>query len=90
MGNAGAGKDWYHIVEQSQIEKSGFSPQSIHNTDNIIALDHDIHMKVTGDYNSKQFDFTNGLSVREWLSGRSFEDQYNFELQVLKMFGADY
>jgi hypothetical protein len=26
MGNAGTGKDWHHIVEQSQIEKSGFSP----------------------------------------------------------------
>jgi hypothetical protein len=47
-------------------------------------------MKVTGYYNSKQFDFTNGLSVRKWLSGRSFEEQYNFGLQVLKMFGADY
>lgn len=40
IGSAGDGNDWHHIVEQSQIKKSGFSPEQIHNTNNIIAVDH--------------------------------------------------
>ncbi len=40
QGSPGEGNDWHHIVEQSQITKSGFSPEQIHNTSNIIAVDH--------------------------------------------------
>ncbi len=88
IGSAGEGNDWHHIVEQSQIKKSGFSPELIHNTDNIIAIDHATHMKITGYYNTKSFDFTNGLSVRDWLAGQSYEKQYNFGLDVLRKFGV--
>ena len=88
IGSAGERKDWHHIVEQSQIEKSGFSPEQIHNTDNIIAVDHATHMKITGYYNTKSFDFTNGLSVRDWLAGQSYEEQYSFGLDVLRRFGV--
>ena len=90
IGRAGEGKDWHHIVEQSQIEKSGFLPEQIHNVDNIIAIDHDVHMKIIGYYKRKDLLFTDGLSVRDWLSGQSFEEQYNFGLDVLKMFGVDF
>ncbi|SCX02177.1 RHS repeat-associated core domain-containing protein [Lachnospiraceae bacterium YSD2013] len=88
IGGAGDGNDWHHIVEQSQIGKSGFSPEQIHNTSNIIAVDHETHMKITGYYNTKSFDFTNGLSVRDWLAGQSYEEQYNFGLDVLRRFGV--
>lgn len=75
-------------MEQSQIKKSGFSPEQIHNTNNIIAVDHATHMRITGYYNTKSFDFTNGLSVRDWLAGQSYEEQYSFGLDVLKRFGV--
>ncbi len=88
IGSAGIGNDWHHIVEQAQIGKSGFSPEQIHNTSNIIAVDHATHMKITGYYNTKSFDFTNGLSVREWLAGQSYEEQYSFGLNVLRQFGV--
>ena len=77
IGSAGSGNDWHHIVEQAQIGISGFSPEQIHNTSNIIAVDHTIHMKITGYYNTKSFDFTNGLSVREWLAGGKNEKIYS-------------
>ncbi len=44
---------WHHIVEQSQIKKSGFRPEEIHNVNNVIAIDHAVHMKITGYYNPK-------------------------------------
>ena len=45
-------------------------------------------MRITGYYNTKSFDFTNGLSVRDWLAGQSYEEQYSFGLDVLKRFGV--
>ncbi len=88
IGSAGEGKDWHHIVEKSQIKKSGFSPQLIHNTSNIISVDHATHMKITGYYNTTTFEFTKGVSVRNWLSGKSFEEQYDFGIKILRDFGV--
>lgn len=36
-----------------RIEKSGFSPKRIHNMNNMVAIDKDVHGKITGYYNSK-------------------------------------
>ena len=88
IGTAGKGNDWHHIVEQSQINKSGFASEQIHNTSNIVAIDHSTHMKITGYYNTKSFDFTNGLSVRDWLAGQSYETQYEFGINILRIFGV--
>lgn len=88
IGSAGKGNDWHHIVEQSQIKKSGFSPELINNTSNVIAVDHATHMKITGYYASTQYRFTNGLSVRNWLAGQSYEAQYEFGLKTLRDFGV--
>ena len=88
IGPAGKDKHWHHIVEQSQIDKSGFSPQQIHNTSNIIAVDAKTHGKISGHYNSKQYGFTDGKSVRDWLAGQSFELQYEYGLGVLREFGV--
>lgn len=79
-------KHWHHIVEQSQIEKSGFSPYQIHNTSNIIAVDKVTHAKISGYY--KQIYGNTGLSLRDWLSGQSFETQYKVGIDVLKMYGV--
>ena len=88
VGPAGEGKHWHHIVEQSQIQKSGFSAQQIHNTSNIIAVDASTHAKITGHYNSKKYLFTEGKSVRDWLSGQSYEAQYEYGIKVLKDYGV--
>ncbi|WMJ23171.1 hypothetical protein RBG61_00505 [Paludicola sp. MB14-C6] len=88
LGSPGEGNQWHHIVEQSQIQKSGFSNQLIQNTDNLIAVDKATHAKISGYYNTKSFDFTGGLSVRDWLAGQSYEKQYEFGMNVLKQFGV--
>ena len=60
--------------------------QQIHNTSNIIAVNATTHTKITGYYNTTTFRFTNGLSVRDWLAGQSYEYQYEFGLDILRQF----
>ena len=85
IGTPGAGNEWHHIVEQCQIGKSGFSPQMIHNTNNIISISKTTHSAISGYYSSIQ-PFTNGMIVRNWLAGQSFSAQYEFGLNVIRMF----
>ena len=52
--------------------------ERIHNINNMVKLPHgkgSIHAKVTGFYNSKHR-FTDGLTLRNWLKTKSFEEQY--------------
>ena len=87
LGSAGEGCQWHHIVEQCQINKSGFDPTSIHNEENVVSIPIEIHNKISA-YYSSVFDFTNGMRLRDWLAGQSFEVQYQFGLDVLAMFGV--
>ena len=87
LGSPGEGNQWHHIVEQSQIQKSGFETQLIQNTDNLIAIDRVTHGQISGYYSSKQA-FTEGLTVRNWLSGQSYEEQFEFGIQKLQDFGV--
>ena len=85
IGSPGAGNEWHHIVEQCQISKSGFSPQMIQNTNNIMSISKTTHRAISGYYSSVQ-PFTNGMIVRNWLAGQSFNAQYEFGINVIKMF----
>ena len=85
IGSPGAGNERHHIVEQSQIAKSGFSPQMIQNTNNIMSIGKTTHRAISGYYSSVQ-PFTNGMIVRNWLAGQSFSAQYEFGINVIKMF----
>lgn len=42
--------------------------------------------RISGFYSSKQ-PFTNGLKVRNWLSVKSFQEQYDFGIKIMKQFG---
>ncbi len=88
FGRAGDNMQWHHIVEQSQISKSGFSSSQINSTYNIISLDVETHRKVTAFYNSKIEGLN--ITVRDWLAAQnmSYEEQYNYGLKVLERFGV--
>ena len=88
LGSAGIGKHWHHIVEQSQMQKSGFSSEQVNNTSNVIAVDASVHSQITGYYNSTKFEFTGGLSVRNWLAGQPFQFQFDFGMGVLRDLGV--
>ena len=85
IGSPGEGNEWHHIVEQSQIVKSGFNPQQVQNTDNVIAVSQTSHRAISGYYSSIQ-PFTNGLTVRNWLAGQSFSEQYRFGMNVVSTY----
>ncbi len=89
MGSAGRDNAWHHIVEQTPSNISKFGAKSIHNTNNLIKLPHgkgSVHAKVSGYYSSKQ-PFTNGVTVRKWLSTQDYKTQYEFGIKMLKQFG---
>ena len=87
LGSPGVGNQWHHIVEQSQIEKSNFAKDIIHNINNVVAISEDIHKEISR-YYSQIHDFTEGMRFRDWLAGQSFEDQYLWGLEIIRMFGG--
>ena len=87
MGPAGPGKEWHHIVEQTEGNVKAFGPGRIHSTENVIPLDKDLHEAVSAFYSSKQA-FTGGLTVRKWLATQSWEAQREFGLALIKRLTA--
>ncbi|NOJ95880.1 hypothetical protein HMI51_23460 [Corallococcus coralloides] len=87
-GPAGTGKQWHHIVEQTDGNVRRFGPQALHNTDNVIAIDEAIHQRISGYYSSKAPALTGSQTVRQWLSTQSFQAQKDFGMMTLKRFGA--
>lgn len=84
LGSAGSGNYWHHIVEQSQIGKSGFSPNKIQNTNNAIAVEATKHYQITVYYNTTSYEFTKGLSVRNWLTDKAYQFQYDYGIGELR------
>ena len=75
----------HHIVEQNQSKKSGFSSTQIQQDSNKIDIPYEMHRKISGYYSSKQ-PFTDGMRVRDWLTGKSFEYQSQFGWDVIMKF----
>ena len=90
IGSAGENKEWHHIVEQcqAQAERAGFDVKLIQNPNNVIAIDKATNEAISGYYSSTKFLFTGGKTVRDWLTGQSFEEQYKFGMQTLRRFGV--
>ena len=84
----GEGMVWHHIVEQHADNVARFGAQKIHNTKNLIRLPNgkgSIHAKVSGHYSSIMRD--KNMRVRDYVKALSFEEQYEFGINVLKQFG---
>lgn len=84
-GAAGPGKEWHHLVEQGGDNETNFSPDQLQSTNNIARLPAPVHDLVTAEY-AKEYD-DSGVSVREWLSGQSFEAQRDEGIKILRKLG---
>ncbi len=86
LGSAGEGKEWHHIVEQTPGNVERFGPHALHNTQNVIPLEKELHTQISAFYSRKRFFITNSesLTVREWLSTQSLEAQRQFGLQAIE------
>ncbi|RKH44178.1 hypothetical protein [Corallococcus sicarius] len=87
MGPAGEGKEWHHIVEQTDGNVARFGPQAIHNVENVIPVDEAVHRQISGLYSSIR-SYSQGKTVRTWLSTQSLEAQRAFGLKVLRDVGV--
>ena len=65
--------------------KSGFSNDMIQANSNKVVLDYSVHRKISGFYSSKPQEL-NGLRVRDWLAGQSFEFQTRYGWQVIQRY----
>ena len=88
LGSAGKGKQWHHIVEQCQIGKSGFSKYWIQNSNNVINISNSVHSKISAHYSSKIPGLTGEKTVRDWLTGQSFQKHYEYGIKILRQFGV--
>jgi hypothetical protein len=86
LGSAGEGKQWHHVVEQTPGNIERFGPHALHNTQNVMPLEKELHAQISAFYSRKRFFITNSesLTVREWLSTQSFEAQRQFGLQAIE------
>jgi hypothetical protein len=93
FGKAGSGKAWHHIVEQNAKNVAKFGMKRIHSLLNLVRLPHGkglSHQKISGFYSSRQPRLTGSAtkSVRDWVSEKSFFEQYIFGLQVMSRFSG--
>src|SRR6185437_7930017 len=81
----GSGNEYHHIVEQGGDNASNFTPEQLQSTKNIIPLPGPIHDLVSAHYSTEYDD--SGKTVRDWLSGQSFDEQYKYGLKTLRNLG---
>ena len=85
LGLAGEGNEWHHIVGQTPANVKRFGAEVIHNTANVVRVPNELHKKVLGFYSSKA-PIAQGQRVREWLSGQSYQKQYEYGIKKLEDF----
>jgi hypothetical protein len=88
MGSAGEGKSWHHIIEQHAGNLKRFGAEALHNTENVIKVETEVHTKISAYYSSKDEIVAGSMIVREWLRTQTYEQQRAFGLKVLRDFGV--
>lgn len=85
LGPAGKGNVWHHIVEQCQgkCTRSSFPSRMINNTNNVLSIPDRVNKNLNKLYSSKQ-PYSQGKTVRDWLSKKSFKEQYEFGKKELE------
>jgi RHS repeat-associated protein len=84
LPSPGQGNVYDHVVEQSQIARSGFDPRAIHNPYNLNPVSAAVN-QAKADYYASIRPFTGGRRVRDWLSGQSFAEQYSFGMDITSL-----
>jgi hypothetical protein len=85
--NPQPGYQIHHIVEQASAEEDGFSRSQIDAPENLARIPTIRHWNINAWYQRSNDDL-DGLSPREFLRGRSWEDRYAIGLHALTIFGV--
>jgi len=85
--NPQVGYDIHHIVEQTPARKEGFSDDIIDGRDNLVRIPTLKHWQISGWYGRPNKEF-GGLSPRDYLSGKSWEERRRVGIDALIRFGV--
>ncbi|NWG24479.1 MAG: hypothetical protein HXY30_08725 [Pseudorhodoplanes sp.] len=80
-----AGYHIHHIIEQTSAEQDGFSRELIDGVENRVRISALKHWKITAWYATKNDDF-GGLSPRDYLRGKSWDERKKVGYDVLVRF----
>lgn len=85
LGPAGRGNVWHHIVEQCQgnCSRAAFPAKMINNNRNVVSIPASVNQKLADLYASKQ-PYSQGKTVRDWVSKKPFKEQYDFGKKQLE------
>jgi RHS repeat-associated protein len=81
LGSPGEGNVFDHVVEQSQQKRSGFPVEDINSPFNMNPVPAAANQAKANYYSSIR-PFTGGKTVRDWLTGQEFSDQYKFGADI--------
>jgi hypothetical protein len=79
------GYDVHHIAEQTSAEQDGFPRSQIDARENLVRVPTYKHWEITGWYQVKNKDYQ-GLSPRDYLRGKSWEERTQVGLDALVKF----
>jgi hypothetical protein len=85
VGQSKPGYDDHHIVEQTSAERSGFTQSQIDDPENVVKIPKITHYQITGWYMTGNTNL-GGLSPREYLSDKSWEERRQVGLDALVRF----
>jgi hypothetical protein len=78
------GYETHHIVERGPNEGK-FSEEQLEGSENVVRIPYYKHRDISDFYSTKNKDL-GGLTPREYLRGKSFEEQRQFGIETLKRF----
>ena len=81
------GYDIHHIVEKTSAEQDGFPPSMINSPENLALIPRFKHWEITSWYMTKNDDY-NGLSPRDYLRGRDWDERTRVGLRALIRHGV--
>jgi hypothetical protein len=81
------GYNLHHIVEQGR-QNSDIPTEQIEAPENIVLVPTYKHWQITAYYGRRQNPSFGGLSPREGLRGKTFQERYAFGIETLRKFGV--
>jgi hypothetical protein len=82
-----AGYDVHHIVERTSAEEDGYSQKRINAPDNLASIPRMKHWEINAWFQTKN-DRYGGMSPRDHLSGKNWDERQRVGLEALKRYGV--
>jgi hypothetical protein len=81
------GYDIHHIVEQTPGRRDGYPETWINSPENTVRIPRFRHWDINRWYSTKNEDF-GGMTPRDYLRGKTWQERYEIGLKALKKFGV--